>query len=272
MLSLRWIRALNVTPQPTNRPTGRSRSQPSEAGLTILEPLMALIVVAILLITTAPMITLSVAARIRARQVELATQAGRSYIDNLRSGAIDPPSTINDTISPPRSVVINDFRVPNTCANQYRNNQAPGDACVQFDVAQVNAPGFMRPTFTANDLDPNIAGVDQGVLIDGNGDNAYRGVVDFRIQAIRTRIPGETGTPLNAERVRANGYSVIVRVYQANVDLNVPLETVPPVGSPFTAAVRSGVRQRPLVVLRSDVVGLRGSSEFRNQNTNLYRP
>ncbi|MBE9192496.1 type II secretion system protein [Gloeocapsopsis crepidinum LEGE 06123] len=65
----------------------------NQSGFTIIESLMAVIVVGILMSAIAPAIALSVATRVQARRVELATQAARTYIDGVRSGTITPPST-----------------------------------------------------------------------------------------------------------------------------------------------------------------------------------
>lgn len=63
-------------------------SQPQDGGYTIIESLVAMIVVSVLMIAIAPVMAFSVATRVQARRVELATQAGRAYIDALRTGAI----------------------------------------------------------------------------------------------------------------------------------------------------------------------------------------
>ncbi len=63
-----------------------------QSGFTIVESLMAIVVVGILLTVIAPVITLSVATRVQARRVELATQAVKTYIDGIRTGAIAAPS------------------------------------------------------------------------------------------------------------------------------------------------------------------------------------
>lgn len=68
-------------------------AQNSQSGFTIVESLMAVIVVGILMSAIAPAIALSVATRVQARRVELATQAARTYIDGIRSGTIAPPNT-----------------------------------------------------------------------------------------------------------------------------------------------------------------------------------
>src|SRR4028118_1115436 len=61
-----------------------------EAGYTIIESLVAMIVVSVLMIAIAPVMAFSVATRVQARRIELATQAGKAYIDALRTGAIRP--------------------------------------------------------------------------------------------------------------------------------------------------------------------------------------
>lgn len=76
----------------------------SQSGFTIIESLMAIVVVGILMSAIAPVIVLSVATRVQARRVELATQAGRAYIDSIKSEAIAAPiisTTQLDRVEPP---------------------------------------------------------------------------------------------------------------------------------------------------------------------------
>jgi type II secretory pathway pseudopilin PulG len=63
-------------------------SQSREGGYTIIESLVAMVVVSVLMIAIAPVMAFSVATRVQARRVELATQAARTYIDGLRSQSI----------------------------------------------------------------------------------------------------------------------------------------------------------------------------------------
>ena len=65
-------------------------SQSRDGGYTIIESLVAMIVVSVLMIAIAPVMAFSVATRVQARRTELATQAARTYIDALRAGAIGP--------------------------------------------------------------------------------------------------------------------------------------------------------------------------------------
>jgi len=76
----------------TERQPHPNLSQPRDGGYTIIESLVAMIVVSVLMIAIAPVMAFSVATRVQARRVELATQAARTYIDTLRAGAIASPT------------------------------------------------------------------------------------------------------------------------------------------------------------------------------------
>lgn len=67
-------------------------SKSSQSGFTIIESLMAIIVVGILMTAVAPVIVFSVANRLQARRVELAAQAARTYIDGVKADSITPPN------------------------------------------------------------------------------------------------------------------------------------------------------------------------------------
>lgn len=270
-LSVRWLRL----PLSSNS----SAPRPDALGFTLVEPLMALVVVSVLLVTTAPVIVLSVASRVRARQIELASQAARSYIDNLRSKSIDPPSTVNPNPNVTRTALARDFRYTTCTADQTPSTRTATDpACVRFPVPLGN--NFMPPTFTAADFTKGD-NTDQGVLIDGNGNGSYRDIIDFRIQAIRTMIPGETvATPATADAVRRRGYSLIVRVYQGNSTLGQPL-SVREVERAFSASTSGNTRRtrdNPLVVMRTEITGDSTRVDYTDPAVdngiapNLYRP
>ena len=84
---------MNKQRQQQNSPQSR------DGGYTIIESLVAMIVVSVLMIAIAPVMAYSVATRVQARRVELATQAARAYIDALRTGAVRP--TGSTPTSPP---------------------------------------------------------------------------------------------------------------------------------------------------------------------------
>lgn len=72
----------------TKRQQHQNLSQSRDGGYTIIESLVAMIVVSVLMIAIAPVMAFSVATRVQARRTELATQAAKAYIDGLRSESI----------------------------------------------------------------------------------------------------------------------------------------------------------------------------------------
>lgn len=76
------------------RPPKQPSPPSTQSGFTIIECLLAIIIVSILLAAIAPVIVLSVATRVQARRVEQGAQAARTYIDGVRAGTIEQPNTI----------------------------------------------------------------------------------------------------------------------------------------------------------------------------------
>ena len=64
-------------------------SSKNKAGFTIIESLVAVIVLGILMTAIAPTIVISTATRVQSRRIELATLAARGYIDGVSSGSSD---------------------------------------------------------------------------------------------------------------------------------------------------------------------------------------
>jgi prepilin-type N-terminal cleavage/methylation domain-containing protein len=107
-------------------------SHSTQAGFSLLESLMAVVVVSILMTAMLPMVVLTTASRVQARRVDLATQAARSYTDGVRSGVVDiitaPPTLsvypfidagkanrnqyFTDVAAPSSSNVANLFKIP----------------------------------------------------------------------------------------------------------------------------------------------------------------
>ncbi|MBD1814811.1 hormogonium polysaccharide secretion pseudopilin HpsB [Microcoleus vaginatus DQ-U2] len=78
----------------TKQKQHQNLSQPRDGGYTIIESLVAMIVVSVLMIAIAPVMAFSVATRVQARRTELATQAAKAYINGLRSQSIKFGGTI----------------------------------------------------------------------------------------------------------------------------------------------------------------------------------
>lgn len=73
----------------------RTERPSTEKGYTILEAIMAILVVSILMMAIAPVIAFSVGTRVQAKRIELATQAARTYIDGVKIGSIPAPTPSN---------------------------------------------------------------------------------------------------------------------------------------------------------------------------------
>ena len=72
----------------TKKQQQQNLSKSRDGGYTIIESLVAMIVVSVLMIAIAPVMAFSVATRVQARRTELATQAARAYIDGFDREAI----------------------------------------------------------------------------------------------------------------------------------------------------------------------------------------
>jgi prepilin-type N-terminal cleavage/methylation domain-containing protein len=108
-------------------------TQSSQSGFTIIESLVAMIVVAILLTAIAPVIVLSVATRIQAKRIETAADAAKNYIEGVRSGAITPPPTTGST-----TITLSSYPQPSvgtlTCsANSYCTAPSANLYCIDLD-------------------------------------------------------------------------------------------------------------------------------------------
>ncbi|WP_138497594.1 hormogonium polysaccharide secretion pseudopilin HpsB [Nostoc sp. PA-18-2419] len=82
-----------------------SSAQFNESGFTIIESLVAIIVVSILLVAIAPVLVISTATRVQARRVELATEAAKALVNGINSKIVsDPTITVTLTADPTRKV------------------------------------------------------------------------------------------------------------------------------------------------------------------------
>ena len=83
------------------RNKGKTGSLPSsESGYTILEGLMAVVVVAVLVSAIGPVVGFSVGTRVQAKRVELATQAARSYIDGVKADPVAQAPKLTSNAAP----------------------------------------------------------------------------------------------------------------------------------------------------------------------------
>jgi len=146
----------------TKRQQQQNLSDSRDGGYTIIESLVAMIVVSVLMMAIAPVMAFSVATRVQARRMELATQAARTYIDALRTGAIknDPP-TPGFPIQAPATGVA-----PPPASTNPQNNLY----CVNFDdtaACDGSKDFFVQGAWQnkANPTDPTTTGYELTVRV-----------------------------------------------------------------------------------------------------------
>jgi type II secretory pathway pseudopilin PulG len=212
--------------------------QSSESGYTILEGLMAILVVSALITMVGPVIAFSAGTRVQARRVELATQAAKTYMNAIRANPYNKNSTINTELvdgitnivppdpakTPEKTVAESDapVGVDLTCPNTNAYCTAPaGLYCIDFDNLPANQPGCTNDSLS-----------------------------DMIIQPIR--LQGAVD-PLTNKDDPNKGYKLAIRVYRANSftpGIGNNLQTTTP-STNVTNAL--GNRNAPLVTMSSDI-------------------
>ncbi|MCA2729692.1 MAG: type II secretion system protein [Microcystis sp. M162S2] len=199
----------------------------NQSGFSLLEALMAILVVSILMTAILPMIILSTATRVQSRRVDLATQAARGYIDGVRSGVIDITTAgaafpfINNNqdfqgLAAPSSVNIADLNgiqgiKVDTNGNGF-NVTDPQDLVIQpmrtggiASGAELATQGFYmqvrvyRADAFTQDATGNLNGIQAGLTLQtGNGDTCPNG------RGIVTNTGGGKNCPLVVMKVDIN--------------------------------------------------------------------
>lgn len=205
--------------------------QSSESGFTIIESLIAVLVLGILLAAIAPVITLSVATRIQARRVEIGTQAARAYIDAVRAGAVVPPKYV---------VLLDELNETNkTFASDrggFAGTNAPSETSLNCGITTTDYP------YCTNNTTSSLYCIDH----DGDGCSSSS-LKDLVIQAFRST----TDTSIDdADK----GYLLGVRVYRADGFNGAALKNKADdkaKQSTFTGGL--GDRQTPLVEITTEI-------------------
>jgi type II secretory pathway pseudopilin PulG len=155
--------------------------QSSQAGYTILEGVMAIVVASVMLALVGPVIAFSVGTRVQAKRVELSAQAGKTYIDAVKSNIVTDKLGVV-TRPTPKTTALQSVAAPNTGTLD----------CIA---------GKLCTTPTSPDY--QLYCVD----FDGDGTCTTNSVTDMIVQGAAYQ-----PTVTSAD----SGYSLGVRVYRAN--------------------------------------------------------
>ena len=172
----------------TKRQQQQNLSESRDGGYTIIESLVAMIVVSVLMIAIAPVMAFSVATRVQARRMELATQAARAYIDGLRTGAIKPLIANKDTSAPPASAPVP------TVANLYCVDLDENPGCTNNSNKDFLIQGAWRNP--ANPTDPTTTGYELTVRVYRGDVFASTGNVKKEQQSVANSALGDPKAPL----------------------------------------------------------------------------
>lgn len=155
---------------------------------------MAIVVVAILMTAIAPVIVLSVATRVQARRVELATLAARSYVNGLRTGTIVAPSTTIQLT--PTEYFLQDVPAPGSAATSLADLY-----CIDLD--NLDNDGFSLGDMSdgctaASPKDLAIQAFRSVTPTSNNPNNGYRlGLRIYRADAFKDSEPLKKNTSQN---------------------------------------------------------------------------
>ncbi len=232
-----------------------------QSGFTIIECLLAIIIVSILMAAIAPVIVLSVATRVQARRVELGTQAARTYIDGVRAGAITTPNSVIvpvPTGTDPAPKFLDTMAAP--------SSNPP--TCTPPTATSTNFYCETIPTkFPNRNLNGNLYCMNLDGKPDGCGTQSSKSLI---IQAFRTAIPRAPGAVApDPTDDGSRGYILGIRVYRADAfDSGIPLNTSQQTGGKKVATYTggTGAKKSPLVEVITEVRGSNTSDETNYGN------
>jgi prepilin-type N-terminal cleavage/methylation domain-containing protein len=194
-----------------------------DAGFTIMESLIAMVVVSSLMLAISPVLILSASTRVQSRRVELSSQIARSFIDGVRSGRIRAEDIT------PVNININQ----NALSSRNITNSTDGYLISSASMPAPTSPAGLYCVQSDGTILPPDCSSNQNNL--------------FYIQAGRTSI-NNSGTN--------DGYRLAVRVYRQDIEFDNPDRPV--LANTNTtkntqAVVGSGNRQAPLVEIIADI-------------------
>ncbi|MHC0064445.1 hormogonium polysaccharide secretion pseudopilin HpsB [Nostoc sp. UIC 10890] len=224
-----------------------SSAQSSQSGFTIIESLVAILVVSVLLVAIAPVLVISTATRVQARRIELATGAAKAFVDAIKSKTISENS-ITDTMSPVLTAATATTKLATATTNSDLQRYLLGSAGVPANTSTLYC-------FHNN-----------GKITLPSDCTTYKTTspVQFYIQAFGNTV-GTISTN-SAQIDKGQGYRLGIRVYRSDAefgslkksDLNDATNGNQKTAATFTGGL--GDRKAPLVEMTTEIV--RGQSSY----------
>jgi type II secretory pathway pseudopilin PulG len=227
------------------------RSSPSLgtiAGLTLLEALVAMIIIAVVISVITPPVFVAVATRVYQRKTEQALNIAQQEIDAIR-----------------RTVSAGDYNDDATNAALYYRNVLPPAIANGTPLATYSAPtAFCQITSTAPYCSTATTAIKRDESAGGVGGSTDSGST-FYVQVFRTE-----GTQLKSNNSAPGAFRVAVRVYEEEPGAGKTLgvEQAPLTFTTGTAK-RRGSTAQPLAVLYTEVTRGDNGKESLNTITNF---
>jgi prepilin-type N-terminal cleavage/methylation domain-containing protein len=203
-------------------------------GFTIIESLVGMLVASLLVAAIAPMLLLSTATRLQSRRVEQGSQAGKSFIDGVRSGRLAVQSS--DT-TPVQYIPTSGTPLEKHTANTIRTLETNPDDYL-IDSSDMNPPISATGLYCFQT---------DGVILPPNCSSDPNKKNQFYIQASRIIV----------DKSEANdGYRLAVRVYRKDVDFSKTVVASTKDEKKTQTIVTNGLgnKQAPIIELTADVI------------------
>lgn len=226
----------------------------SEAGLTLIESLIAIVIIAITMVSITPPIFWAVASRVQTQRAEQALKLAQGEIDRVRT-IVDRDEIQSRPLTdlPPSAADLSEADVRNSASGRFPAAPTdPPDPEAVISTKVCREPGSL-PT-----------AIEAFAQIDTNGDCA----TDYLLQTFRSAGLDQSGNRFTgAAGQTLSGFVMGVRVYSvvAREELRAGRGRTDPAALRGTSGI-GNQRDRPLAVLYSTIVR---SSD--SQNLVLYR-
>ncbi|MEB3212698.1 MAG: prepilin-type N-terminal cleavage/methylation domain-containing protein [Leptolyngbyaceae bacterium] len=200
-----------------------------DKGLTLMECIVAIAVIALTGAMIGPPLVLAAATRLQNRRVEQSTQIAQGEIDRIRT-----------------LVTLSDHSRDNIPAATLQTNLDDEVApAASFNLLKSVNAGCANPY---DESDDGPVPINQALPIDIDGDCEE----DFLVQTFRDEGSFSSQEDARGNNGRPNNFNVMVRVYAANAAENYGSLGTEPASLRFTSG-EGNQRQRPLAVLTSEM-------------------
>lgn len=196
----------------------------SEQGVTLLECLVAISVIALLGAMITPPLFVAAATRVQNRRAEQAFQLAQAEVDRLRALVVRGQHEIRNLPAVVNSLGVNDAPAPTAPSGFLKSID---DTCNTYQGQQIPATQVL-PIDITGDCEP-----------------------EFLMQVYRTRSADEISESGGRPTYQPIDFDVGIRVYSIRAEANLGRLSAEPASLQFTTG-EGNQRERPLAVLNSD--------------------